>query len=175
MGESHFFQGEKAIAEREVKRLHGQKTLLERDISKRNSLASKKRDSIVDRGSKLFDPKRGKSLGMPYEQMQVMCMGFLVSYISLNGNYCCKLQLILIVEVEKMIVTVYHYVEIKLKHLFFRLLFFHLQKPNHFNNDLIVGIYHYIVKLIKLFYDLVKACCHVMDFLVGLGLNSGQG
>ncbi|KAJ0098595.1 hypothetical protein Patl1_20895 [Pistacia atlantica] len=63
-------EGEKAIAERESKRLHSQRTLLERDISKRDSVASKKRDSIVDRGSKVFDPKRGKSFGMPYEQMQ---------------------------------------------------------------------------------------------------------
>ncbi|XP_031273912.1 kinesin-like protein KIN-7O [Pistacia vera] len=63
-------EGEKAIAEREIKRLHSQRTLLERDISKRDSVASKKRDSIVDRGSKVFDPRRGKSFGMPYEQMQ---------------------------------------------------------------------------------------------------------
>ncbi|XP_044478345.1 kinesin-like protein KIN-7O isoform X2 [Mangifera indica] len=63
-------EGEKAIAEREIKRLHGQKTLLERDISKRDSLASKKRDSIVDRSSKVSDIKRGKSFSVPYEQMQ---------------------------------------------------------------------------------------------------------
>lgn len=90
MVECHLFKGEKAIAEREIKRLHGQKTLLERDISKRDSLASKKRDSIVDRSSKVSDIKRGKSFSVPYEQMQVMFMGFIVSYISLNVTYCCK-------------------------------------------------------------------------------------
>ncbi|KAJ4706756.1 Kinesin-like protein [Melia azedarach] len=63
-------EGEKAFAEREVKRLHGQKTLLERDISKRDSFAGRRRDSFVDKNSKVFDPKKGKSFGVPYEQMQ---------------------------------------------------------------------------------------------------------
>ncbi|KAJ0043556.1 hypothetical protein Pint_18234 [Pistacia integerrima] len=75
-------EGEKAIAEREIKRLHSQRTLLERDISKRDSVASKKRDSIVDRGSRVFDPKRGKSFGMPYEQMQNVFTNYDHSIIS---------------------------------------------------------------------------------------------
>ncbi|KAL6012176.1 hypothetical protein ACLOJK_002654 [Asimina triloba] len=41
-------ESEKAYAEREVKHLHGQRTLLERDICKRDSLADKRRDSIAD-------------------------------------------------------------------------------------------------------------------------------
>lgn len=76
------YQGEKAFAEREVKRLHGQKTLLERDISKRDSFAGRRRDSFVDKNSKVFDPKRGKSFGVPYEQMQVISMELTVSYIA---------------------------------------------------------------------------------------------
>ncbi|KAL5812063.1 hypothetical protein ACOSQ3_027013 [Xanthoceras sorbifolium] len=63
-------EGEKAFAEREVKHLHGQKILLERDISKRDSFAGRRRDSVVDRSSKVFDSKKGKNPGVSYEQMQ---------------------------------------------------------------------------------------------------------
>ncbi|XP_014502745.1 kinesin-like protein KIN-7O isoform X4 [Vigna radiata var. radiata] len=55
-------EGEKAYAEREIKQLRGQISLLERDINKRDSLAGRRRDSIVERGSKIFDPKRPKGL-----------------------------------------------------------------------------------------------------------------
>ncbi|CAJ1972095.1 unnamed protein product, partial [Sphenostylis stenocarpa] len=58
------FLGEKAYAEREIKRLQGQISLLERDINKRDSLAGRRRDSIVERGSKAFDPKRPKDLAL---------------------------------------------------------------------------------------------------------------
>ncbi|KAK4771629.1 hypothetical protein SAY87_032161 [Trapa incisa] len=40
-------EGEKASAEREIKRLHGQKALLERDISKRESFAGRRRESFM--------------------------------------------------------------------------------------------------------------------------------
>ncbi|XP_010543512.1 PREDICTED: kinesin-like protein KIN-7O isoform X2 [Tarenaya hassleriana] len=46
-------EGEKASVERELKRLHSQKALLERDINKQESLAGKRRDSlVVERSSK---------------------------------------------------------------------------------------------------------------------------
>ncbi|XP_061367839.1 kinesin-like protein KIN-7O [Gastrolobium bilobum] len=61
-------EGEKAYAEREIKRLHSQNSLLERDINKLDSLAGRRRDSIVDRSSKMFDPKRPKSLAFSLEQ-----------------------------------------------------------------------------------------------------------
>lgn len=61
-------EGQKTFAEREVKRLHGQKTLLERDISKRDSLAGRRRDSMVDRSSKMFDPKKSKGLAASFEE-----------------------------------------------------------------------------------------------------------
>ncbi|KAL2318095.1 hypothetical protein Fmac_031971 [Flemingia macrophylla] len=61
-------EGEKAYAEREIKRLHGQNSLLERDINKRDSIAGRRRDSIVERGSKMFDPKRPKGLAFSLEQ-----------------------------------------------------------------------------------------------------------
>ncbi|CAK7340219.1 unnamed protein product [Dovyalis caffra] len=61
-------EGEKAFAEREVKRLHGQKTLLQRDISKRDSLAGRRRDSMADRSSKMFDPKSSKGLAASFDQ-----------------------------------------------------------------------------------------------------------
>ncbi|VVA97081.1 unnamed protein product [Arabis nemorensis] len=47
-------EAEKASAERELKRLHSQKALLERDISKQESFAGKRRDSlIVERSANL--------------------------------------------------------------------------------------------------------------------------
>ncbi|KAK9289712.1 hypothetical protein L1049_007871 [Liquidambar formosana] len=61
-------EGEKAYAEREMKRLHGQKAFLERDISKRDSLAGRRRDSAVLSSSKVFDPKRTKSCAVTLEQ-----------------------------------------------------------------------------------------------------------
>ncbi|TKY58157.1 Centromere-associated protein E [Spatholobus suberectus] len=61
-------EGEKAYAEREIKRLHSQNSLLERDINKRDSLAGRRHDSIVERGSKMFDPKRPKGLAFSLEQ-----------------------------------------------------------------------------------------------------------
>lgn len=41
-------QSEKAYIDREIKQLRGQKSLLERDISKRESLADKRRESLAD-------------------------------------------------------------------------------------------------------------------------------
>ncbi|KAI8543894.1 hypothetical protein RHMOL_Rhmol08G0254000 [Rhododendron molle] len=61
-------EGEKACAERELKKLHGQKALLERDINKRESLAGRRRDSVVDRTSNVFDPKRAKGLPASFDQ-----------------------------------------------------------------------------------------------------------
>ncbi|THF97261.1 hypothetical protein TEA_008089 [Camellia sinensis var. sinensis] len=59
--------GEKACAERELKKLHAQKSL-QRDISKRESLAGRNRDSIIDRSSNVFDPRRAKGLSVSYDQ-----------------------------------------------------------------------------------------------------------
>ncbi|KAL6987278.1 hypothetical protein U1Q18_013029, partial [Sarracenia purpurea var. burkii] len=61
-------EGEKACAERELRKLHGQKALLERDINKRESLAGKRHDSVVDRSSNVFDQKRGKGPTISFEQ-----------------------------------------------------------------------------------------------------------
>ncbi|KAA8517248.1 hypothetical protein F0562_017500 [Nyssa sinensis] len=61
-------EGEKACAEREIKRLRGQKAFLERDISKRDSLAGRRRDSVIDRSSNVFDQKRAKGLAVSVEQ-----------------------------------------------------------------------------------------------------------
>ncbi|XP_042943466.1 kinesin-like protein KIN-7O isoform X4 [Carya illinoinensis] len=54
-------EGEKASAEREIKRLLGQNSLLERDISKRDSFAGRRRDSVID-------PKRAKGSSVFFEQ-----------------------------------------------------------------------------------------------------------
>ncbi|KAL5708552.1 hypothetical protein ACHQM5_019338 [Ranunculus cassubicifolius] len=55
-------EGEKAQAEREIKRLHGQKTLLERDICRRDSIVGKKFDPTADRRreSKACDANKAK-------------------------------------------------------------------------------------------------------------------
>lgn len=51
----------------------GQNSLLERDINKRESIVGRRRDSVSDRNSKVFDPKRAKGLAVPFEQtLQVM-------------------------------------------------------------------------------------------------------
>ncbi|KAJ4972044.1 hypothetical protein NE237_005143 [Protea cynaroides] len=63
-------EGEKAYAERELKHLHGQRALLERDISKRDSLAGKRCDSVADRRreSKASDSNKAKVYNGLYEQ-----------------------------------------------------------------------------------------------------------
>ncbi|CAJ2628859.1 unnamed protein product [Trifolium pratense] len=61
-------ESEKACAEREIKRLHGQNSLLERDISKRDSLAGRRRDSIAEKSSKMFDPQRPKGPAFSLEE-----------------------------------------------------------------------------------------------------------
>ncbi|KAI3472268.1 hypothetical protein Pfo_029756 [Paulownia fortunei] len=53
-------EGEKSCAERELKRLQSQKAMLERDMSKRESIIGRRRDSTIDRSSNVFDQKRGK-------------------------------------------------------------------------------------------------------------------
>ncbi|KAL5067461.1 hypothetical protein RYX36_018348 [Vicia faba] len=60
MQEKTKLEGEKAYAEREIKRLHGQNSRLERDISKCDSLAGK--------SSKMFDTQRPKDLPFSLEE-----------------------------------------------------------------------------------------------------------
>lgn len=61
-------ESEKASAEREIKRLHSQKAILERDINKRESTAGRRRDSVLDRSSNVFDPRKGKGFGVNIDQ-----------------------------------------------------------------------------------------------------------
>ncbi|OMP05888.1 hypothetical protein COLO4_08473 [Corchorus olitorius] len=81
-------EGEKAFAEREIKRLHGQKALLERDISKRDSLAGKRRDSVFDRNSKMSDPKKVKALEQTmqedYKKLEVLAFEMETTIASLE-------------------------------------------------------------------------------------------
>lgn len=80
-------QGEKASAEREIKRLHGQNSLLERDMNKRDSLAGRRRDSVMS------DSKRTKNLA--FEQtLQVVAMFYKLFSITILHKICyaaCKL------------------------------------------------------------------------------------
>ncbi|XP_052877556.1 kinesin-like protein KIN-7O isoform X2 [Gossypium arboreum] len=80
-------EGEKAIAEREIKRLLGQKTLLERDINKRESLAGKRRDSVFDRNAKVFDPKKAKAeqiMQEDYKKLEVLAFEMETTIASLE-------------------------------------------------------------------------------------------
>ncbi|KAK1357414.1 Centromere-associated protein E [Heracleum sosnowskyi] len=61
-------EGEKACAEREIKKLHAQKNILERDISKQSQISERRCDSVVDRRSSIFDPKRPKGLSIAFDQ-----------------------------------------------------------------------------------------------------------
>ncbi|WOG87596.1 hypothetical protein DCAR_0206826 [Daucus carota subsp. sativus] len=62
-------EGEKACAEREMKKLHAQKITLERDISKQGQISERRRDSMVDRRSSIFDAKRPKGLSIAFDQV----------------------------------------------------------------------------------------------------------
>nr|XP_043629073.1 kinesin-like protein KIN-7O isoform X2 [Erigeron canadensis] len=61
-------EGEKASVEREIKRLHNQKAILERDRSKRESFADRRRDSVMDRSSNIYDPRKVKGLSATVDQ-----------------------------------------------------------------------------------------------------------
>lgn len=72
----------------------GQNSLLERDISKRNSLAGRRRDSVIDRNSMVFDTKMAKGLAVPFERTsQVVKVGLsecLMYYCRINhAKHCC--------------------------------------------------------------------------------------
>jgi hypothetical protein len=62
--------------------LLGQNSLLERDINKRESIVGRRRDSVSDRNSKAFDPKRAKGLVVPFEHtLQVMKVGLKIRFL----------------------------------------------------------------------------------------------
>lgn len=70
--------------------MNGQNTRLERDISKRESLAVRRRDSVADRSSKVLDPKKSKGLASSLEfTMQVMAMGIRFCSICHTSIICC--------------------------------------------------------------------------------------
>uniref|UniRef100_A0A7N1A6Y7 Kinesin motor domain-containing protein n=1 Tax=Kalanchoe fedtschenkoi TaxID=63787 RepID=A0A7N1A6Y7_KALFE len=74
-------EGEKACAERESKRLQGQKNLLERDINKRDSIASRRRDSVADWNSNVYDSKRGE-----YQKLEVLAFEMEATIASLEDQ-----------------------------------------------------------------------------------------
>ncbi|KAL6289173.1 hypothetical protein ACE6H2_006683 [Prunus campanulata] len=86
-------EGEKASAEQEIKRLHGQNSLLERNMNKRDSLAGRRRDSVMS------DSKRTKNLA--FEQtMQVVTMFYKFFSITILHKICYAMQVILAVNVH---------------------------------------------------------------------------
>lgn len=65
-----------------MKKLHAQKIILERDINKQGQISERRRDSVVDRRSSIFDPKRPKGLSISFDQiMQVNESCFILKFL----------------------------------------------------------------------------------------------
>lgn len=72
-----------------MKKLHAQKIILERDISKQGQISERRRDSVVERRSSIFDPKRPKGLSVAFDQtMQVTVSCFIVNLPRLSAVSC---------------------------------------------------------------------------------------
>nr|XP_018628052.1 kinesin-like protein KIN-7O [Nicotiana tomentosiformis] len=98
-------EGERACAEREIKRLNGQRAILERDINKRDSIIGRRRDSVVDRSSNVFDSKRAKNSSVCVEH--VVQVGMVCTNYSVNTFKKCPMFLKCILEQQK---TTFHIV-----------------------------------------------------------------
>ncbi|KAL6555341.1 hypothetical protein OROGR_006599 [Orobanche gracilis] len=70
MQEKTKLEGEKSWAERELKRLQSQKAMLERDMSKHESISGRRHDSVIDRGSNIFDHKRNKGSNKSFLELE---------------------------------------------------------------------------------------------------------
>ncbi|XP_047307060.1 kinesin-like protein KIN-7O [Impatiens glandulifera] len=85
-------EGEKACADKELKQLHGQKALLQRDINKYESVAGRRHDSVADRTSNSFDLKKMKCAGPPihleqdYKQLEVVVFEMEATICSLEDE-----------------------------------------------------------------------------------------
>lgn len=99
MQEKTRLEGERANAEREMKKLHSQKALLERDICKRDSLAGKRRDSCVDRPRAIDSKKiRGQESVMQqtlqddYKKLEVLAFEMETTIASLEEELAAANQ-----------------------------------------------------------------------------------
>ncbi|XP_057548898.1 kinesin-like protein KIN-7O isoform X3 [Amaranthus tricolor] len=107
MQEKTRLEGERANADREIKKLHSQKAFLERDLSKRDSLAGRKRESCVDR-SRAIDSKRIKgqenimqqTLQDDYKKLEVLAFEMETTIASLEEELAAANQ-----EKEKLLAT----------------------------------------------------------------------
>ncbi|KAK6149072.1 hypothetical protein DH2020_016597 [Rehmannia glutinosa] len=84
-------EGEKSCAERELKRLQSQKAMLERDMSKRESIIGRRRDSTIDRSSNIFDHKRNKGSNSfadmeEYKKLEVLAFEMETTIASLEDQ-----------------------------------------------------------------------------------------
>ncbi|CAA0812823.1 P-loop containing nucleoside triphosphate hydrolases superfamily protein [Striga hermonthica] len=83
-------EGEKACAERELKKVQSQKAMLERDMSKRESIIGRRRDSIMDKGSNIFDYKRNKGSNLAeleeYKKLEVLAFEMEATIASLEDQ-----------------------------------------------------------------------------------------
>ncbi|KAL1193950.1 Kinesin-like protein KIN-7O [Cardamine amara subsp. amara] len=77
-------EAEKASAERELKRLHSQKALLERDISKQESFAGKRRDSLI------VERSANQSLQEDFKQLEVLAFEMETTIASLEEELAAE-------------------------------------------------------------------------------------
>ncbi|CAN8259873.1 unnamed protein product [Cochlearia groenlandica] len=77
-------EAEKASAERELKRLHSQKALIERDISKQESFAGKRRDSLI------VERSANQSLQEEYHKLEVLAFEMETTIASLEDELAAE-------------------------------------------------------------------------------------
>ncbi|KAG7581089.1 Kinesin motor domain [Arabidopsis suecica] len=77
-------EAEKASAERELKRLHSQKALLERDINKQESFAGKRRESL------LVERSANQSLQEEFKQLEVLAFEMETTIASLEEELAAE-------------------------------------------------------------------------------------
>ncbi|CAO2831621.1 unnamed protein product [Amaranthus hypochondriacus] len=107
MQEKTRLEGERANADREIKKLHSQKAFLERDLSKRDSIAGRRRESCVDR-PRAIDSKRIKgqenimqqTLQDDYKKLEVLAFEMETTIASLEEELAVANQ-----EKEKLLAT----------------------------------------------------------------------
>ncbi|KMT15139.1 hypothetical protein BVRB_3g062560 isoform B [Beta vulgaris subsp. vulgaris] len=99
MQEKTRLEGERANSEREMKKLHSQKALLERDICKRDSLAGRRRESCVNR-PKAVDSKKTRgqdnimqqTLQEDYKKLEVLAFEMETTIASLEEELAAANQ-----------------------------------------------------------------------------------
>lgn len=83
--------------------MNGQRAILERDINKRDSIIGRRRDSVVDSSSNVFDSKRAKNSSVCVEH--AVQVGMVCSNYSVNKFKKCPIFLKCVLERKKPLLT----------------------------------------------------------------------